>query len=83
AIPVMFAATFYDVYKNRDLLIIDDLTLFAVGFIAAFLSAWLAIKGLMRYISNHDFTIFAWYRIVFGLVILTTAYSGVITWSSY
>lgn len=79
----MFAATFYDVYKNRDLLIIGDLTLFAVGFIAAFLSAWLAIKGLMRYISNHDFTIFAWYRIVFGLVILITAYSGIITWSGY
>lgn len=83
AIPVMFAATFYDVYKNREFLVIEDLTLFVVGFTAAFFSAWLAIKGLMRYISNHDFTIFAWYRIVFGLVILGTAYSGLITWSTY
>ena len=61
----------------------DTIAIIGTGFIAAFLSAWLAIKGLMRYISNHDFTIFAWYRIVFGLDILGTAYSGLITWSTY
>jgi undecaprenyl-diphosphatase len=82
AIPIMFAATFYDVYRSRDLLQMEDLSMFAVGFIAAFVSAWLAIRGLIRYISHHDFTVFAWYRIVFGLVILITAYSGVIAWST-
>lgn len=82
AIPIMFAATFYDVYRSRDLLQMEDLSMFAVGFVAAFASAWLAIRGLMRYISNHDFTVFAWYRIGFGLVILITAYSGVIAWST-
>lgn len=82
AIPIMFAATFYDVYRNRELLQMEDLSMFAVGFIASFVSAWLAIRGLIRYISHHDFTVFAWYRIVFGVVILFTAYSGVIAWST-
>lgn len=81
AIPTMFAATFYDLYKNRELLDWSDLSLIAVGFIAAFFSALLAVRGLLRFVSNHDFTIFAWYRIVFGLVILGTAYTGVIGWS--
>lgn len=81
AIPTMFAATFYDLYKNRELLDWSDLSLIAVGFIAAFFSALLAVRGLLRFVSNHDFTIFAWYRIVFGLVILVTAYTGVIGWS--
>lgn len=81
AIPTMFAATFYDLYKNRELLDTNDLGLIAVGFIAAFFSALLAVRGLLRFVSNHDFTIFAWYRIIFGIVILTTAYSGVIGWS--
>lgn len=77
----MFAATFYDVYKNREILEFNDLSMFAVGFIAAFFSALLAVRALLRFISNHDFTVFAWYRIVFGIVILVTAYSGVIAWS--
>ncbi|AEJ03273.1 Undecaprenyl-diphosphatase [Nitrosomonas sp. Is79A3] len=81
AIPIMFAATFYDVYKHREFLEWDDLGLFAVGFVAAFLSALLAVRGLLRFISNHDFTVFAWYRIVFGIIILLTAYTGVIGWS--
>lgn len=82
AIPIMFAATFYDVYKNREILEFDDLSMFAVGFIAAFFSALLAVRALIRFISNHDFTVFAWYRIIFGIVILVTAYSGVISWSA-
>lgn len=81
AIPIMFAATFYDVYKHREFLEWDDLGMFAVGFVAAFLSALLAVRGLLRFISNHDFTVFAWYRIVFGIIILLTAYTGVIGWS--
>ena len=81
AIPTMFAATFYDLFKNRELLDGNDLGLIAAGFTAAFLSALVAVRGLLRFVSNHDFTIFAWYRIVFGIVILVTAYTGVIGWS--
>ena len=81
AIPTMFAATFYDLFKNRELLDANDLGLIAAGFVAAFFSALLAVRGLLKFVSNHDFTIFAWYRIVFGLVILVTAYTGVIGWS--
>ncbi len=81
AIPTMFAATFYDLFKNRELLDWNDLTLIAAGFAAAFFSALLAVRGLLRFVSNHDFTVFAWYRIVFGIVILVTAYTGVIGWS--
>ena len=83
AIPIMFAATFYDVYRNREILEFDDLSMFAVGFIAAFFSALLAVRALIRFISNHDFTFFAYYRIVFGCIILLTAYTGVVGWSEF
>jgi undecaprenyl-diphosphatase len=82
AIPTMFAATFYDVFKHRDLLHTDDISLFAVGGIASFISAFLAVRGLLRFISRHDFTIFAWYRIAFGIIVLFTAYSGLVEWSA-
>ena len=81
AIPTMFAATFYDVYKHREVLSLDDLPLFLVGGVTSFVSAFLAVRGLLRYISRHDFTLFAWYRIAFGIVVLVTAYTGVVTWS--
>ena len=81
AIPTMFAATSYDVYKNWHLFSADDIGLFAVGGAASFISALLAVRGLIRFISRHDFTVFAWYRIVFGLVVLGTAYSGMVNWS--
>ena len=81
AIPTMFAATFYDVYKHRALFSADDLPLFAVGFAASFASALIAVKALLRFISSHDFTAFAWYRIGFGLLVLGTAWSGWIDWS--
>ena len=82
AIPVMFAATFYDLYKNRDILHFGDAGVFAIGFIASFVSALLAVRGLLRFISHHDFTVFAWYRIVFGIIVLITAYSGLVKWSA-
>jgi len=56
--------------------------MFAVGFVAAFFSVLIAVRGLIRFISNHDFTVFAWYRIIFGCVILLTAYTGVVEWST-
>jgi undecaprenyl-diphosphatase len=82
AIPTLIAASIYDLYKHRDLLdLTTDTPYFAAGLIAAFLSALLAIKALLRYISHHDFIIFAWYRIVFGLIVIATSYSGLVQWT--
>ena len=80
AIPVLFAATFYSLWKARDLLSIADLPMFSVGFIAAFASAFVVVRWLIRYVSTHDFCVFAWYRIAFGLVVLATAYGGNVEW---
>lgn len=82
AIPTMFAATVYDVYKNWSLLHMADLPVFAVGFLAAFIAAMLTVKALLRYVSNHDFTVFAWYRIVFGVIVLLTAEMGWVEWTA-
>ncbi|MDT4289272.1 undecaprenyl-diphosphate phosphatase [Methylomonas sp. MO1] len=82
AIPTLVVASLYDLYKHRDLLHVEsDALSFAVGLIAAFISALLAVKGLLRYISHHDFIIFAWYRIVFGVVVIASAYSGLVQWT--
>jgi undecaprenyl-diphosphatase len=82
AIPTLTAAALYDLYKHRDLLGTDDLAVFGVGFVAAFLSALLAVRGLIRYVAHHDFTVFVWYRIVFGLIVLATAWFGWVDWST-
>ena len=81
AIPTLFAATVYQLYKERALLNADDIGMWAVGFVAAFVSAFLCVRWLLRYISSHDFTIFAWYRIAFGVIVLVTAYTGVVQWT--
>lgn len=82
AIPTLIAASLYKLYKHRDLLdLATDAPYFAVGLITAFLSALLAIKALLRYISHHDFIIFAWYRIIFGLIVIATSYSGLVQWT--
>lgn len=70
AIPTMFAATFYDLFKHWDMLHAHDIGTFAVGFITAFIAAFIAVRGLLRYIAHHSFAVFAWYRIVFGVVLL-------------
>jgi undecaprenyl-diphosphatase len=82
AIPTMFAATLYDVYKNRDLFSMNDLSLFAVGSAVSFISAFLAVRGLIRFISKHDFTVFAWYRIAFGVLVIGSAQLGLVDWST-
>ena len=82
AIPTLFAATAYDLYKHRDLLSADDLGMFGVGFAAAFVSAFIAVRALLRYIVQHDFTVFAWYRIAFGVAVLATAHFGWVEWSA-
>jgi undecaprenyl-diphosphatase len=82
AIPTLIIASIYDLYKHRDLLdMATDAPYFVVGLVAAFISALLAIKGLLRYISRHDFIAFAWYRIVFGLIVIATSYSGLVQWT--
>ena len=80
AIPTLFAATGYDLVKNRHLLSTGDLSMIAVGFAVAFVSAFFTIRALLRYVAHHDFVPFAWYRIAFGLLILGTAYAGLVRW---
>jgi undecaprenyl-diphosphatase len=81
AVPTLVAAGAYSLWKSRDLLSSADLPAFAVGFAAAFVSAFACIRWLIRYVSRHDFVPFAWYRIAFGAVILVTAWSGLVRWS--
>lgn len=81
AIPIMFGATAYEMHKDWQLLSADALGYFAIGFAAAFVSAFICVRWLLRYIASHDFTAFAWYRIGFGLLILLVGYSGALSWS--
>src|SRR5450432_156 len=80
AIPTLFAATGYELFRNRDLIVASDVSMIAVGFVVAFISALLVVRWLLRYVAHHDFVPFAWYRIAFGLVILGTAYAGLVRW---
>jgi len=82
AIPTMFAATFYDVYKARDLLTLGDIPLFLVGGVTSFVSAFVVIRWLIRYVATHDFRPFAWYRIAFGALVLLSGHYGWISWSA-
>jgi undecaprenyl-diphosphatase len=81
AVPTLIAAGAYDLVKHRALLSADDAGMFSVGFAAAFVSAFLCVRWLLRYIASHDFTVFAYYRIAFGGVVLATAYTGVVNWT--
>jgi undecaprenyl-diphosphatase len=81
-IPTLMGAGAYSVWKQRDLLSLQDLPVFAVGTVMAFFSALLCIRWLIRYVSTHDFTVFAWYRIVFGGMVLLTSYTGWVTWAA-
>jgi len=81
AVPTLIGAGVYSLYKERALLSVADVPLFAVGLLVSFFSAWLCIRWLLRYIASHSFNGFAYYRIVFGVVVLATAWSGVVTWT--
>ena len=81
AVPTLFAATVYSLYKKRELLSFDDVGMWVVGFIAAFVSAFLCVRWLLRFISHHDFTPFAWYRIAFGIVVLVTWQLDLVAWT--
>ncbi|MBV1730611.1 MAG: undecaprenyl-diphosphate phosphatase [Hydrogenophaga sp.] len=82
AIPMLFGAAVYDIYKNRDLLSMADLPLFTVGLLVSWLSAWVCVKWLLRFVGNHTFVPFAWYRIAFGGLILLTASLGWVDWKA-
>jgi undecaprenyl-diphosphatase len=81
AIPTLIGAGVYSLYKDRALLSMADLPMFGVGLLFSFISAWLCIRWLLRYIATHSFVVFAWYRIAFGIVVLVTAQMGWITWA--
>jgi undecaprenyl-diphosphatase len=79
-IPTLMGAGAYSVLKQRHLLSVNDVPMFAIGLVFAFFSALICIRWLIRYVSTHDFTVFAWYRIVFGALVLWTAHTGWVTW---
>ncbi len=81
AMPTLIGAGAYSLYKERALLSMADVPMFAVGLIFSFFSAWLCVRWLLRYISTNSFVPFAWYRIAFGIVVLATAWSGVVVWA--
>jgi undecaprenyl-diphosphatase len=81
AVPTLVAAGAYDLFKNRTLFHAADLGPLAVGFVVSFVAAFLCVRWLLRYIVSHDFTVFAWYRIAFGAVVLATAYLGWVDWT--
>ena len=80
AIPTLIGAGGYSLYKERGLLSMADLPLFGVGMLVSFVSAWLCIRWLLKFIASNDFVGFAYYRIAFGLVVLATAWTGSVQW---
>ncbi len=83
AIPVMFAATAHEFIKYRQLFSASDIPMLAVGSVVSFLSAFVAVRGLLRFVASHNFMIFAWYRIVFGVVVLLTWQLGWVNWVAH
>ena len=81
AIPTLVPAGGYSLWKERHSLSMADAPMFAVGFVVSFLAAWACVRWLLRFISTHSFAAFAWYRIAFGIVVLITAYTGVVVWA--
>jgi undecaprenyl-diphosphatase len=82
AVPTLIAAGLYDLWKNRDLLSASDVPVFGVGSVVAFISAFVVIRWLVRYVATHDFRPFAWYRIAFGAIVLLTAQFGWVEWKA-
>ena len=80
AVPTLVAAGAYSMWKSRALLDVGDLPAFGVGFVASFFAAFVCVRWLIRWVAHHDFVPFAWYRIAFGVVILATAWTGVVQW---
>jgi undecaprenyl-diphosphatase len=81
AIPTLIGAGAYSLIKERALLSLSDLPLFAIGLVFSFASAWLCVRWLLRYVATRDFVPFAWYRIAFGLLVLLTDWTGWVVWA--
>jgi len=81
AVPTLIAAGAWSMLKSRALFTLDDVPVLGVGLVTAFLSAFLCVRWLLRYIATHDFTVFAWYRIAFGVIVLITAWTGLVDWT--
>ena len=69
-----------ELFKARHSIEFNDLAVIGVGSIASFVSATIAVRALIRYVSGHNFKVFAWYRIAFGFVILATWHFGWVKW---
>ena len=82
AIPTLIGAGAYSLYKERELLSMADAPMFAVGLVLSFISAWVCVRWLLRYIATHSFVPFAWYRIGFGIVVLVTAWTDWVIWAA-
>ena len=82
AIPTLIGAGAYSLYKERALLSMADAPMFGVGLVVSFISAWLCIKWLLKFIATHSFVGFAYYRIVFGVIVLLTAWTGWVQWAA-
>jgi undecaprenyl-diphosphatase len=80
AIPTLIGAGAYSMFKERALLSLSDVPLFGVGLVVSFISAWFCVRWLLRFIASHSFNGFAYYRIAFGLLVLATAWSGLVQW---
>ena len=81
AIPTLIGAGAYSLYKDRALLSAADIPMFLTGLVFSFISAWVCVRWLLRYISSHSFVPFAYYRIVFGVIVLVTAWMGWVQWA--
>ncbi|WP_269531537.1 undecaprenyl-diphosphate phosphatase [Chitinimonas sp. BJYL2] len=81
-IPILGTASLYSLIKHRDLLNSSDIPVFAMGFVASFIFALIAVRALLRFVASHSFVAFAWYRIGFGALVLLTAYTGWVNWSA-
>ncbi|WP_116138684.1 undecaprenyl-diphosphate phosphatase [Trinickia diaoshuihuensis] len=82
AIPVIGGATLYELVKHRGMAFVDNVDIFTAGTAAAFVSAFVCVRWLLRYLATHDFTAFAWYRIAFGMIVLVIGYSDVLNWGA-
>jgi undecaprenyl-diphosphatase len=82
AIPTLMGAGAYSLIKERALLSMADIPMFGVGLVVSFLSAWVCVRWLLRFIATHSFVGFAYYRIVFGLVVLATWWTGTVAWTA-
>jgi undecaprenyl-diphosphatase len=81
AIPTLFAATLHEVVKYHALFRLEDIGMLALGSLSSFIFAFITVKALLKYVSTHTFIPFAWYRIIFGVFVLYSAWSGLVTWA--